>query len=175
MKTNIYFTARELMNKWDIDDIGLYNAIEDGLPAYLGNARVSHHQLKFKLDDPNFEKLMRRLRFWRRHVELFEFGGAEAVFEGTRIRWPAMGDSLTFEMHPDPAPKKKRKPKAYIIATRKKFKNAYETEKKNNPDKVFSWLIKHRLRENVRWPDGTVIPDKRFYEWKRLLEKSELL
>jgi hypothetical protein len=177
MKTNIYCTARELMNKWNTDAIGLYNHIEDGLPAYLGSNRISHRQIR--LYDPGFEKWMCRLRFWKRHVELWEIGGPEALAEGTRLRFPSMGDSPTAQLpaalSPPPLAEKERRPKYH--KAKQKFKELYLRALKHDPGKPFRWYLDYRIRPKGERPkvcksDGKPFSDNTYYQWKKEVDDS---
>jgi len=95
MTTNDYLNARELMEKWEMDPIDLYHQIKDGLPAQCPKLLGGWQKLEPHLLNPydhDFEKHILLLRFWERHVELWEIGGREALDEGMRLRFPKSMD-----------------------------------------------------------------------------------
>jgi len=112
MSENIHFTARQVMDEWEIDPVDLYHELQNGLPAEypspLGWRKLEVHWLN--PFDHDFEKRICLLRFWKRHVELWEKGGREALDEGKRLRFPSMGDSPDHQLPTapsDPLPAKK--------------------------------------------------------------------
>jgi len=91
MQTKVDLETRELIDLWGMDSIDLSHQIKNGLPAYFNGRRIDFAWLEAL--GPDFEKRLSLLTFWKRHVELWEIGGKEALDEGTRLRFPKMGDS----------------------------------------------------------------------------------